>query len=116
VWGDDPPNRARNVLSAYVSRLRRIFGAVTDEVERPLLVRRSGGYVLELDPERVDLHLFRHMVIRSQEADDMQAAALISNMPRHASRVGDNKLQQSTILTPQGKPDFGVDLIAVVIP
>jgi len=78
VWGDTPPNQARAVLSSYVSRLRGSFDAIPDEAKRPSLIRRSGGYALHVDPDQVDLHLFRRLVIRSQRLDDAQAAELLS--------------------------------------
>ncbi len=54
VWGDAAPQRARETLYSYLSRLRRILGDV--------LVRRPGGYLLEVAPEQIDLHAFRALV------------------------------------------------------
>jgi len=41
VWGDEPPDAARNTLQSYVSRLRGAFGA--DRVST-----RSGGYRMRM--------------------------------------------------------------------
>ena len=65
VWAGRPPHRARNALSAYVSRLRQ------------LLARRPGcgsgarpaGYVVAADPLAVDLHEFRHLVSQARAAE-----------------------------------------------
>lgn len=54
IWGDAAPQRARETLYSYLSRLRRILGDV--------LVRRPGGYLLEVAPEQIDLHAFRTLV------------------------------------------------------
>ena len=57
VWGAGPPNKARESLWAYIARLRRILVDVGDA----RLVSRSGLYVLETDPENIDLHRFRQL-------------------------------------------------------
>ncbi|MCS7480423.1 BTAD domain-containing putative transcriptional regulator [Umezawaea endophytica] len=69
VWADRLPYKARNVASNYVSRLRRVL---TGDVA---VVRRSGGYVLEVDPEAVDLHRFRRLVEQARGREDAQALA-----------------------------------------
>ena len=64
VWGERLPQRARNALSGYVSRLRQILAA-TDQAE---LTRQPGGYRLSVsDPGRVDLHRFG-MLLRDARA------------------------------------------------
>lgn len=65
IWADRPPYRARNALSAYVSRLRGLLIGV-DGVR---ITRGPGGYVLAADPLTVDLHLFRHLVSRARAAE-----------------------------------------------
>ncbi|MFI7547133.1 AfsR/SARP family transcriptional regulator [Actinoplanes sp. NPDC049599] len=64
VWGDQLPQRARNALSGYVSRLRRLFaatGAVT-------ITRDADGYLARVDPDAVDLHRFRRLLTRARSA------------------------------------------------
>lgn len=63
VWGDAPPPAARSTLYAHISRIRQLLAQVGSEAH---LVRQHGGYVLEVDPERVDLHRFRHLVDRAR--------------------------------------------------
>jgi DNA-binding SARP family transcriptional activator len=63
VWNDDPPVEARNVLYSHLSRIRQLLkraSAVTGKPAR--LARRHAGYVLEIDPDLVDLHRFTHLV------------------------------------------------------
>ncbi|MGQ0572690.1 MAG: BTAD domain-containing putative transcriptional regulator [Pseudonocardia sp.] len=71
VWADRPPYRARNALSAYVSRLRqRLAGATGVRISRG-----PGGYALAADPLAVDLHAFRHLVDRARTTDGPAGAA-----------------------------------------
>jgi DNA-binding SARP family transcriptional activator len=70
VWGDHTPRRARDTLYGYVSRLRRAFGT-TGEVG---IRRQPSGYVLEVDPETVDVHRFQRLTAAARTADDGDAA------------------------------------------
>ncbi|GAA0307675.1 BTAD domain-containing putative transcriptional regulator [Streptomyces turgidiscabies] len=76
VWADRPPQRARNTLYGYVSRLRQAL-AVAEGAE---IVRRSGGYVLDVEATSVDLHRLHDLAGRARVAvrneEDEQAAAL----------------------------------------
>jgi DNA-binding SARP family transcriptional activator/tetratricopeptide (TPR) repeat protein len=60
LWGQDPPGTAVNVVHRHVGALRRLF-----EPELPTrgssswLVRSSGGYRLDVDPQAIDLFRFR---------------------------------------------------------
>ncbi|GAA0796296.1 hypothetical protein Sya03_49660 [Spirilliplanes yamanashiensis] len=69
VWGNDPPDGALNVLYSYVCRLRRALGPAGV----PLL-RRSGGYLLDVDRDRVDVHRFRRLAATADAAPDPAAA------------------------------------------
>ena len=70
VWADRPPQRARNALSGYVSRLRQVL-AVTDEAA---ISRRNSGYRLTVDPLAVDLGRFRHLVAQAHAVPDPEDA------------------------------------------
>jgi DNA-binding SARP family transcriptional activator len=59
VWDGDPPDRARRALQVHVARIRQALPG-------PLLLRRSGGYLLDVDPETVDLHRFRRLIETSR--------------------------------------------------
>src|SRR5438128_1103727 len=50
LWGERPPRSAPHAVEVYVSQLRRQLGAV--------LVTRPSGYVLELEPARLDAGRF----------------------------------------------------------
>jgi predicted ATPase/DNA-binding SARP family transcriptional activator len=58
LWGDEPPPTARTALQMHVSRLRKLLGgdpAVSLETT-------TGGYVLHVGPDRLDLDEFRRLV------------------------------------------------------
>jgi DNA-binding SARP family transcriptional activator len=75
VWGDNPPDQARNVLYSHLSRIRQLFRQA-GEID---LVRRHAGYVLQADPDKVDLHRFASLAERGKDgrlSDAERAAAL----------------------------------------
>lgn len=69
VWGENPPLRAVPTLQSYLSRLRSLLSC---EIHR-----RSGGYVLQVDEDAVDLHRFRRFSANARDTDDETAAALL---------------------------------------
>ncbi|OBE99352.1 AfsR family transcriptional regulator [Mycolicibacterium elephantis] len=72
IWAEEPPQKARNALAAYISRLRRLF--VSDDVE---IVRGPAGYLLRADPLSIDLHRFQHLVSAARTcANPGEATAL----------------------------------------
>ncbi|MGY1501106.1 BTAD domain-containing putative transcriptional regulator [Streptomyces sp. QTS52] len=64
VWADRPPQRVRNTLYGYLSRLRQPL-AIAGEAD---IVRRSGGYVLNVEATAVDLHRFHDVAAQAREA------------------------------------------------
>ena len=70
VWEGARPSIA--TLYSYISRLRHALATA----EGVTIIRRSGGYLLTVDPEAVDLHRFRRLVqVARQTRDAEQAAA-----------------------------------------
>jgi DNA-binding SARP family transcriptional activator len=69
VWAGREPQRARNILSSYVSRLRKVL-AVAPGVG----ITRPGGYLLTVDLETVDLYRFRRTVAEARESVDAEHA------------------------------------------
>jgi len=70
VWGQAPPDGVRRALYVYIARLRGVIRAAgSSGAEAPRLVRRSGGYLLDVDPELVDLHRFRTLVDQARDTD-----------------------------------------------
>jgi DNA-binding SARP family transcriptional activator/tetratricopeptide (TPR) repeat protein len=64
VW-DAVPDGARRTLYVLVTRIRRRLEESGSAGAR--LLRESGGYVLTIDPDRVDVHQFRATVERSRD-------------------------------------------------
>jgi DNA-binding SARP family transcriptional activator/tetratricopeptide (TPR) repeat protein len=62
VWGEDAPRDARGTLSAHLSRIRRVLDEAGRDGDRAALVYRSGGYLLDVDPARVDVVCWRRLV------------------------------------------------------
>ena len=61
IWGTEPPNQARAAVHTYVSSLRRSIG-------EDVLARSGGGYVLAVEPERVDVVRFERDTARGRAA------------------------------------------------
>jgi DNA-binding SARP family transcriptional activator/Tfp pilus assembly protein PilF len=63
VWGEQPPDGVRRTLHTYITRIRHVVEQVGVGGGRPARVAwRSGGYLLDTDPDRVDLHRFGRLV------------------------------------------------------
>ena len=63
LWPDRAPGTAGHSLDVQVSRVRKAFEP--DE----LLLTRSGGYVLEVEPERIDVHRFERLLEDGRRAN-----------------------------------------------
>ncbi|MGZ5353982.1 MAG: extracellular solute-binding protein [Actinomycetota bacterium] len=70
VWGDDPPEAARNSLQSYVSHLRKALGA-----ER--LEGRSPGYVLHVSLDELDAARFEGLLAEAADGGDTDRVAAI---------------------------------------
>jgi tetratricopeptide (TPR) repeat protein/DNA-binding SARP family transcriptional activator len=79
VWDTRPPPKARETLAAYITRLRGLLRQA--DGDRVNLVWRAGGYVLDVDPEAVDLHQFRRLRRQAdalvESGDNDHAVALL---------------------------------------
>jgi DNA-binding SARP family transcriptional activator len=71
VWDERPPAEARNVVYAHIARIRRLLGGTR-------LLRRAGGYLLDIEADQVDLHRFRRLVDQARAAGgDAERAGLL---------------------------------------
>jgi DNA-binding SARP family transcriptional activator len=78
VWGNDPPASVRNVLYGYVARIRTALASALDGAVT--LSREPGGYLLDAEPEQLDLHHFRRLVAEAAgTTDDDRTATLLSS-------------------------------------
>jgi DNA-binding SARP family transcriptional activator/tetratricopeptide (TPR) repeat protein len=75
VWGDDPPTEARNVLYSHLSRIRQLFkqAAALGDTIAVRLSRRHAGYVLDIDPDLVDLHRFGRLADQGRDPSRTEA-------------------------------------------
>jgi DNA-binding SARP family transcriptional activator len=64
LWGDDPPDRAANLVSVYVLRLRRALG----DPEGRVLTTRAPGYQLLLSPGDLDAECFETLAGQGRTA------------------------------------------------
>jgi predicted ATPase/DNA-binding SARP family transcriptional activator len=62
LWGGEPPDGAPATLRSYVSRLRTVLGD-----DAPIR-GRAGGYLLEVDPDALDVERFERLVRDGHEA------------------------------------------------
>ncbi|HEU5428233.1 MAG TPA: BTAD domain-containing putative transcriptional regulator [Actinocrinis sp.] len=67
VWDDRPPQKARETLQVYLSRLRGRLKAAGDDVG---LIGNSGpgGYRLDVGTEQVDFRRFERLIVRARAA------------------------------------------------
>jgi predicted ATPase/DNA-binding SARP family transcriptional activator len=61
LWGEQPPETAVTSLQVYVSRLRKLLPPDT-------LLTRPPGYLLELEPEELDLYRFEQLLVEGRKA------------------------------------------------
>ncbi|WP_020578025.1 AfsR/SARP family transcriptional regulator [Actinopolymorpha alba] len=66
LWGETPPAGAVNALQSLVSRLRRVVRDA--DGDRALIESRSAGYLLAVEPGRVDAYQFEELVVRGRRA------------------------------------------------
>lgn len=79
VWDDDPPDGARRALHAHIARIRRLVQQAPTAPARPVrLVRRDGGYLLDLDRDRIDLHRFRQLAEQARNVSCPEAERIVT--------------------------------------
>src|SRR4051812_49609899 len=61
LWGEKPPETAVESVQVYVSRLRKLLPPKT-------LLTRPPGYLLQLDPDTLDLHRFERLLAEGRAA------------------------------------------------
>ena len=62
LWGDAIPSSAGNVIQTYISRIRRVLASEDSDTVGFGGVRRCRpGYLLDIDPEHIDLYRFERL-------------------------------------------------------
>jgi len=75
LWGEEPPETAKNTLQTYVYRLRRVLGE--DRIRSD-----AGGYVLHADAAEIDAARFEQLIRRAKaelSTDPAKAAAALAD-------------------------------------
>jgi DNA-binding SARP family transcriptional activator len=62
LWGERPPKAARNTIQFYVSRLRRMLAP------HEVIATRPPGYLIQIEPEQLDLHRFESLAGEGRRA------------------------------------------------
>ena len=78
IWGDGAGRGARRSLQVYVSNLRKILG------DGARIESQRDGYVLEIEPEQLDLHRFARLVGAGRTARGQGALELAAALLREA--------------------------------
>ena len=68
LWLRDPPSSARRIVQAHVSRLRTTIEALDGGDAH--LVRHGACYMLDCDPGRIDVHMFRALLDQARRTGD----------------------------------------------
>ena len=63
LWGESPPPTAGKALNVHVSQLRKVLAGNGSDA----IVTRPPGYLLELEPERLDAVRFERLVAEARE-------------------------------------------------
>lgn len=66
LWGEQAPPTARKSVQLYVLRLRRLL--CDDTAPAPLIHTRPDGYLIRLEPERLDLLRFQRLTEAARDA------------------------------------------------
>ncbi|MGZ6692968.1 MAG: BTAD domain-containing putative transcriptional regulator [Solirubrobacteraceae bacterium] len=72
LWGERLPQSGRAALQVRISQLRKALGRGGER-----LVTRPPGYVLEIDPEELDLTRFERLVAGSERVEPTRAATML---------------------------------------
>jgi WD40 repeat protein/DNA-binding SARP family transcriptional activator len=70
LWGEEPPENARNTIQAYVSHLRKALG-------RERIEWRAPGYVLRVDPPELDAARFDGLLRDAKKALPVEPSVAI---------------------------------------
>src|SRR4051794_6130102 len=85
LWGAKPPPTAASALQVYVSQLRKAL-----EPDRPkgeassVLLTHPGGYLLRVEPGRLDAERFEHLFVEGSRARAAADAAVAARLLHEA--------------------------------
>jgi len=65
LWGEDPPATGVKALQMHVSELRKLLEV---DAANPVLVTRPSGYLIEVEPDALDLERFEKLTREGEQA------------------------------------------------
>jgi DNA-binding SARP family transcriptional activator len=84
LWGEQPPASAANALWVHVAGLRRALEPTRGRGAPSMIVTRAPGYLIEVEPERLDLARFERLVAEGRQALARGAAQEAAGLLRQA--------------------------------
>jgi DNA-binding SARP family transcriptional activator len=72
IWGEAAPIHARKTIQVYVGRLRRLLGDTR-------LVAHPGGYLLQVEPDELDMARFEQLTAEAARATPAVAARKLTD-------------------------------------
>jgi class 3 adenylate cyclase/tetratricopeptide (TPR) repeat protein/DNA-binding winged helix-turn-helix (wHTH) protein len=74
IWGEQRPESAANVIQTYVSHLRLLLQPGRPRTSNGVILRRTPGYLLRVEPGQLDRHRFDALVAEARSHDDPKRA------------------------------------------
>ncbi|MFJ7237819.1 tetratricopeptide repeat protein [Streptomyces olivaceus] len=68
IWDEHPPGKAREALHTHVSRIRGCLRGAGSEA--PKIVSRTNAYIMQVDPDLVDLRCYTSCVYQARSLRD----------------------------------------------
>lgn len=84
LWQDNPPRTATTTLQVYVSQLRKLLHSADPEHGRDTLLTRPPGYLLRLEPDRLDMTTFEELHARGRKALETEDYASAAELQQRA--------------------------------
>jgi DNA-binding SARP family transcriptional activator len=84
VWGEEPPPTVRQSLQNHVAALRKAIETGNGSAPPRMLLTRDPGYLLNVDPEQLDLHRFQRLDRAGREALSAGDPAAAADLLRQA--------------------------------
>jgi DNA-binding SARP family transcriptional activator len=85
LWGDEPPETAAKMVHMYVSELRKLLEESAAGAASSVLVTRTPGYMLRVEPDQLDANRFARLIEQGR-------MALAYGRPTEASALLDEAL------------------------
>lgn len=80
VWGEDPPASGVRSIPPYIYRLRNILSGGNRGCADSVIEKRREGYLLRLDPQRLDFNRFEDVVRQARVSQDNSAHVAVRTL------------------------------------